>query len=137
MPEVNTPDEDRRDAARQFVQDLENVSKFVVQPVVDRMDERWDNFNVRFTAFQEDVRRGLDQTAATLRMITDPESGYVPRAQYDMFVKTTSAEFEVVNTKLGDFPRWVIGTAIAACSAGATIAALIFTIANAIAGKNH
>lgn len=63
---------------------LSELKEYVIDPLTKKIDGLERQIEVQLASFKQDFTRALDHNAATMRAMTDPTTGYVPRSEINM-----------------------------------------------------
>jgi hypothetical protein len=103
---------------------LEFIRTYLVKPLADQFEREMREIREQLLGMRKDFRDALDQNGATLRTITDAESGYVPRSEYqlmqskyDLAIQQMQLKYDTaverLNERFDGLFRWVVTTGIA------------------------
>lgn len=78
---------------------IADLKEYVIEPLGKKIDSFETELRLQLHGFREEFNKSLDQTAAAIRAMTDPTTGYVPRSEVMLIREKADDERERMRTE--------------------------------------
>jgi hypothetical protein len=103
---------------------LEFIRTYLIKPLAEQFERFEREMRDQLVGMRGDFREALEDNRATLRTITDAETGYIPRGEHQLFQTKIELAIKESNARIDSLFRWLVTTAIAAIGLALEVANL-------------